>query len=248
MVRLRQLALLVLWPLLGGAANLGQLGYQQMLGNQVSLQATFRDAAGRPVRFGDLLGGRPTILDLGYFHCPNLCGIVRADLMDALSRAGLSNYTLIVVSIDPAETPADASKAKQQDASLAVVPNAHYLTGPADQIQRIEQDVGFRSQFDENLKQFFHPAGIVFLTPRGTVSSYLLGVGYQPGDIREGVARAREGIAAKALPVLLLCFHYDPTTGRYTFAITRVLQLAGLITVMTVGGTIALALRRDRRQ
>ena len=37
-------------------------------------------------------------------------------------------------------------------------------------------------------------------------------------------------------------------SGRYTFAITRVLQLAGLITVMTVGGTIALALRRDRRQ
>jgi protein SCO1/2 len=84
---------------------------------------------------------------------------------------------------------------------------------------------------------------------RGVVSSYLLGVGYRPGDLRAAVTRAGEGGVAKAaLPVLLLCFHFDPTTGRYTLAVTRLLQLAGGLTVLTIGGTIALALRRERQR
>ena len=85
--------------------------------------------------------------------------------------------------------------------------------------------------------------------PSGVVSSYLLGVGYQPGDVRLGVTRANLGsIAAAALPVLLLCFHYDPQTGRYTLAIMKLLRLAGLITVVTIAGTLFLAFRRDGRR
>ena len=62
------------------------------------------------------------------------------------------------------------------------------------------------------------------------------------------MTRARGGGFAKAaLPVLLLCFHFDPTTGRYTLAIARLLELGCVLTVLTLGGTIALALRRDRR-
>ena len=108
-------------------------------------------------------------------------------------------------------------------------PRWHYLTGGADAVRAIEQAVGFRARFDPALRQFLHPAGLVILTSRGVVSSYLLGVGYRPGDLRAAVTRAGEGGVAKAaLPVLLLCFHFDPTTGRYTLAVTRLLQLAGV--------------------
>ena len=79
------------------------------------------------------------------------------------------------------------------------------------------------------------------------VSSYLLGVGYRPGDMRVAVTRAdRGGVAQAALPVLLLCFHYDPATGRYTLAIMKLLRLAAGITVITMGGTLFLAFRRGR--
>ncbi len=47
-------------------------------------------------------------------------------------------------------------------------------------------------------------------------------------------------------PVLLLCFHYDPTTGRYSLAILRVLKLAGVLTVLVIGATIALLQSRPR--
>jgi protein SCO1 len=116
-------------------------------------------------------------------------------------------------------------------------------------VRAISEAVGFRDRFDMRLKQFLHPAGIVFVTPGGVVSSYLLGVGYAPGDVRLGVTRASTGsIAARALPVLLLCFHFDPTTGRYTLAVLKLLELGAGLTVLVLGGTLLLAFRRERRQ
>jgi protein SCO1/2 len=192
---------------------------------------------------------------LGYLHCPNLCGLVRDDVFHALSQSGLrpDQYSLIVLSIDPAETSQDAATAKREDLARYPLPGAstawHYLTGPASSLHQIAEAVGFRYRYDPLLKQFLHPAGLVFLAPTGRISGYLLGVGYSPGDLALGVTRASSGgIERAATPILLLCFHFDPTTGRYTLAITKVLQLAGLLTVLTVGTLIVLAFRGERRR
>lgn len=250
-------ATLLAWPAVSRATgDLAQFAYQQRPGSQLPLDAVLRDETGQTMRLGALIEGRPTILALGYFHCPNLCGLLRADLTDALAGSGLhapADYTLIVLSIDPNETAADAAEAHRQDAARMPAPAEaagwQYVTGSTDALRTVEQAVGFRARFDPVLRQFLHPAGLVILTAQGTVSSYLLGVGYRPGDLRAAVTRASEGGVAKAaLPVLLLCFHYDPTTGRYTLAVTRLVQLAGVLTALTVGGTIALALRRERRR
>lgn len=230
------------------------LAYEQKLGSQLPLQEVFRDEAGRSVRLSDLFGGKPLILVLGYLHCPNLCSVVRADLFDALHASGMTagrDYSLVALSIDPSETSADATSAKADDLQRYPAPGAvqnwHFLTGTAGAVQAVADVVGFHDRFDPELKQFVHPVGIVFATPAGVVSSYLLGVGYQPGDVRLGVTRAQLGsIAAAALPVLLLCYHYDPTTGRYTLAIMKLLRLAAGITAVTVAGTLFLAFRRDR--
>ena len=230
------------------------LAYDQKTGSQLPLQEMYRDEADRSVRLFEMFGGKPLILVLGYFHCPNLCGVVRADLFDALQASGMAagrDYSLVALSIDPSETVADASSAKANDLQRYRVPGAvqnwHFLTGTTDAIGAVAKAVGFHDRFDPELKQFVHPVGIVFATPAGIVSSYLLGVGYQPGDVRLGVTRANWGsIAAAALPVLLLCYHYDSTTGRYTLAILKLLRLAAAITVVTVGGTLFLAFRRDR--
>jgi protein SCO1 len=251
------LAVLLAWPASSRAASdLAQFAWQQHPGSQLPLDAMLRDETGQPVQLGTQIGRRPAILALGYFHCPNLCGLLRADLTDALAGSGLhapADYALLVLSIDPDETAADAADAHRQDAARMKVPAEaaawHYLTGTADALHAVEQAVGFRARFDPALRQYLHPAGLVILTAQGAVSSYLLGVGYRPGDLRAAVTRAGEGSIAKAaLPVLLLCFHYDPVTGRYTLAVTRLLQLAAGLTVLTLGGTIALALRRERRR
>jgi len=247
--------LLLVAPALMAASppDLRGFAYKQRLGNRLPLQTVFRDETGRSVQLSELLGGKPLILVLLYFHCPNLCGIVQTDLFDALGKTGMTagrDYTLIALSIDPSETVADAKAAKADDLSRYPLPGAeqswHFLTGPAYQVQVVADSVGFRDRFDPELKQFLHPAGVVFVTPAGIISSYLLGVGYEPADVRLSVTRASLGsVAAPTLPVLLLCYHYDPQTGRYTLDVMRLLRLAGLITIATIAGTWFFAFRRE---
>lgn len=218
------------------------------------MQDTFRDDTGRTVRLADVFERKPLILALGYFHCPNLCSVVRADLFDALRASGMTagrDYSLVALSIDLAETSATAAAAKVEDLRRYPAPGAarnwHYLTGAAEALRAVADAVGFHDRFDPALKQIVHPVGIVFATPAGLVSSYLLGVGYWPADVRLGVTRAESGtVAAAALPVLLLCYDFDATTGRYTLAIMKLLRLAAAITVLTIGGILFLAFRGEK--
>jgi protein SCO1/2 len=251
MIAIVLLILALLCPDPGVASSLSDFAYDQRPGNQVPLATGFIDRFGNAITLGQAIGHRPTILAVGYFHCPNLCGLVRNDLMNALSRLNDARpYSLVVLSIDPSETPADAQSARSADIARFDHPGEtadwHYLTGSAADIAAVTQAVGFKSRYDTKFKQFLHPAGLVFLTGSGTVSSYLLGLGYQPRDVGLGITRAANGVTARALPILLLCFHYDSTTGRYSLAIIRILQLAGAITILAVGGTVMLALRRER--
>ncbi len=214
-------------------------------GEAVPMTMSLRDEADRDITLAAASAGKPLILDLGYFHCPTLCGVVRADLLNALKTSGLAedkDYSLASISIDPAETPKDAAAAKAAD--LAQSPFAtggawHYLTGRAEAVAAVKRAVGFRDRYDDQVKQFLHPAGVVVLTKAGLVSSYLQGVGYSGGDLRAAVLRAGDGgIAQASLPILLLCFHFDSTTGRYTLAVEKVLRLAAALTVVTVGGLL----------
>lgn len=126
--------------------------------------------------------------------------------------------------------------------------NWHYLTGAAEAVQAINEAVGFRDRANPERNTFDHPTGVVFASPRGLVSSYLLGVGYQAADVRLAVSRAATGASnTAATPVLLLCYDYDPKLGRYTLAIMKLLRLATAITVMMIAGAVFLAIRRERR-
>jgi protein SCO1/2 len=244
MMRLLLLLLLALTTPAWAAPEVAGLGFYPHPGAALPLDAAFTDDNGRAVHLGDVLQGRPVILALGYYHCPNLCGVVRADLFSALANSGLragADYSVVALSIDPAETAKDATSAKAGDLALYATPGAatawHFLTGRSETVQ---QAVGYTSRWDDRLKQFMHPVGVVVATPGGIVSSYVLGVGYTPQDLRAAVRAADLSRVVQPLsPILLLCFHFDPTTGRYSLAILRVLQLAGVFTVLVIGGLLA---------
>lgn len=253
--RLLTLLLLCLLAPASAGATTGRadFGFHQRPGAEVPMDAPLWDQNGHAVHLRDIVRMRPTILALGYYHCPNLCGVVRDDLLHALSLSGLkpNQYSLIVLSIDPSETRVEAASAEHADLARYPVPGAesawHYLLGPASSVRGIAAAVGFPYRYDAELKQFLHPTGLVFLNTTGRVSGYLLGVGYAPGDLKSGIIRAgKGGIEKAAAPVLLLCFHFDPNTGRYTLAIAKVLQLAGLLTVLILVATVGFALRRER--
>jgi protein SCO1/2 len=231
-----------------------RFSYQERPGVRLPSQLPFRDSDGRVVRLGDLAHGMPMILVPAYLRCPNLCGVVRASLLSTLRHAELEpgrDYVLAVLSIDPTETSAEAGAAKAIDLSAFGDDRTqmywHYLTGTAASITAVTDAVGFRNRFDPKSQQFIHPTGVIFVTATGVVSNYLLGVGYTPVDVRSALHRADVGrIATAAAPILLICFHFDPTTGRYSLEILKVLRLAGALTVLTIAGMVFLLCRRER--
>ena len=256
-MRLLALLILLIMPrvaLAASKADLSGIAYEQRLGATIPLHQMFRDESGAAARLIDLVDGKPFVLVLGYFHCPNLCGVVRADLFDALRNSGLTagrDYSLIALSIDPSESSADAAAAKASDLRRYPTPGAerdwHFLTGTADATQAISDAVGFHGRPEPDRNQFPHPLGVVFATSKGVISSYLLGVGYQPNDVRLAVARSARGdVAPAASPVLLLCYDLDPTTGKLTLSITKLLRVAAAGTTIAIAGMVYVGFRHGR--
>jgi protein SCO1 len=237
----------------GAPSDLSSFSFVERPGAPLPAQLPLRESDGATVTLSGLAQGKPLILVLGYFHCENLCGLVRASLYRALNAAGLRagrDYVLAVLSIDPKDTSAQARAAKAQDIDAFGVADprfVHYLTGDGPKIDAVSAAVGFRDRYDAPTQQFIHPAGVVFATSAAVVSNYLLGVGYTPAAVRAAVQRAGAGtIAAAGAPLLLICFHFDPTTGRYSLEILKVLRLAAILTVFTLGAMFYLLNRRPR--
>jgi protein SCO1/2 len=237
----------------GAPPDPGRYRFIERPGTPLPARLPLRDSDGRTVNLSELAQGKPLILVLGYFRCASLCGIVRASLFRALSATNLRagrDYVLVALSIDPHETSGEAGAAKATDVAafgIAAPRFVHYLTGTAPEIDAIAAAVGFRDRYDAPTKQFVHPVGVIFATPGAVVSNYLLGVGYRPAAVRSAVQRAGAGaLAAAGAPFLLVCFHFDPTTGRYSLEILKLLRLAGVLTVLTLAGVLFLLHRRPK--
>jgi protein SCO1/2 len=234
-----------------------QIGFEQRLNQPLPLQLTFHDERGRAVRLGDYFrDGRPVIVFLGYYDCPNLCGTALAGLVAGLRgipfNAG-QQYEVVVASINPSETPAQAAMKKQVYVDGYGRPHTaqgwHFLTGTAPAIAALTQAVGFRYRYDADIQQYAHPSGIVVATGEGVISRYLLGIEFPPRDLRLGLVEAAGNrIGSPADQLLLLCYHYNPLSGTYDFWVLRALRLAGIASVFGLAFFVGLMLLRDHRR
>jgi protein SCO1/2 len=161
-------------------------------------------------------------------------------------------FTVLTVSFNPKETPAQAAEKKQialeSYARPGAAPGWHFLTGDETSIRQLTQAVGFRYTYDQETQQFAHASGIMVLTPQGKLARYFYGIEYAPKDVRLGLVEASEGkVGSPVDQMLLLCYHYDPVTGQYGVVIMNVLRLAGIATVLALGAFMFIMFRRDRR-
>lgn len=234
---------------------LDKVGIEQMLGTQVPLDAAFHDAEGHVLHLRDLLNGKPTLLVPGYYGCQNLCSIVRAGVAHAVARSGLQpgrQFNVVLVSIDPQETPTTAATTRQNDITMypdAGVPSWRYLTGTAAASAALMRGIGFRYLYDPRNGQYDHDAGVVLLSPQGRVTQYLFGVKFAPETLRLALVDASQGKIGNIVDhFLLLCCNYDASTGRYSLVIHHVMQVLGIATALTLLGLIVLLRRSERRR
>ncbi len=237
------------------APPLKDIGFDQKLGAQVPLDLVFGDEAGKAVALRDFVGKRPVILSLVYFDCPMLCGMTTDGLVRSLRALRLSvgtDFDVLSVSFDPRETPELASAKKgpvmRQYGRADAARGWHFLTGSKESIDALTKAVGFRYVWDPEQKQFAHATGILVLTPQGRIARYFFGIEYPAKDLRLGLVEASEEKIGNVVDqLLLLCYHYDPKTGRYTATVRNLLRGGAVLTMAAVAALVLTLLRRERR-
>jgi protein SCO1/2 len=233
---------------------LRKVGIDQKLGAQLPAELPFADESGQPVVLGQYLG-KPVILALVYYQCPSLCNLVLTGVLRSVKNLSMTagdEYEIVAVSFDPRETPEMAAAKKQtyvKDYNRANSARGwHFLTGPEASSKALAEAVGFHYAYDPLTNQYAHASGIMILTPQGQVTRYFYGIDYPERDLRLSLVEASRGRMGSVVDqVLLYCFHYDPSKGKYGVAIVKVLRLAGLITLAALAGFIIVMSRREYR-
>ena len=253
--------------------DVNNIGIDQNLGAQIPLDLVFRDESERPITIREAMQGKVTILVPVYFRCPDLCTRVLNGLVDGL-RALPQDYSVggkfnvITVSMDPKEH-ADLGSAKKK-AYLGEYgrPNAEdgwrFLTGKKEPVAELLKTVGYHYEYDKAFKEYKHPSGIIILTPEGKISRYFFGIGYDDpvtaetgtalpkptwNALRLSIVEASGGkIGSLADRLTLACSRFDHLKQGYALSIMIVVKLGGLLTMLLLGGWVALTLRRERRR
>jgi protein SCO1 len=233
---------------------LGQVGIDQHLNQQIPLHLVFNDESGREVQLGEFFGKRPVILAMVYYECPMLCTQVLNGLVSALGVINFDvgrEFDVVAVSINPKETPGLAAQKKQAYLDRYKRPQSaagwHFLTGKEENIKQLAAAVGFRYAFDPAIQQYAHGAGVELLTPKGVISKYFYGIEFSARDIRFGVIEAsEEHIGTPIDDVLLLCYHYDPSTGKYGAVAIDAIRIGAVATMLGLGTFLFVSLRKER--
>lgn len=234
--------------------QLQDVGIDQRLNEQVPLHLNFADEAGELRPLGDFFRGKPVVLSLVYYECPMLCTMVLNGLLKTLRVVPLTvgeDFDVITVSFDPQEKP-ELAAAKKQEYVVRYGREAaragwHFLTGEETAIKALADAVGFRYKWDPVSNQWAHSSGIMVLTPDGRLSRYFYGVEYSARDLRLGLVESSSGkIGSKVDQVLLFCFHYDATQGKYSLLILNIIRVAGVVTLISLLAFWFLMARRER--
>ena len=231
--------------------GLRDVGLDQRLNEQVPLNLSFRDDAGRKIPLSSYFGNKPVILALVYYQCPMLCTQILNGLVISLRGMSLESgrdFDVVSVSIDPTETPELAARKKVEYLRRYAKSSTgwHFLTGAEPEIKQLAQAVGFRYAYDPRSKQYAHASAIMVLTPSGRLSKYFYGIEYAPRDLRLGLVEASENkIGSPVDQLLLYCYHYDPSTGKYSAMVLNIVRLAGALTLLIFVPILIWMWRRD---
>lgn len=231
-----------------------EIGIDQKLDQQIPLDLTFRDESGRAVRLGQYFGQKPVMLTLVYYSCPMLCNMVLDGVVNSIRELRFDagkEYEIVTVSFDPRERSGLAAEKKalytKRYGRKGVDQGWHFLTGDEKSIKALTSAVGFRYKYDQRIKQYAHGTATIIVTPQGRIARYFYGIDIPARDLRLGLIEASQNkIGQFSDQLLLLCYHYDPATGRYSASAMTAVRASGLATVLGIAGMILFMNRKNR--
>jgi protein SCO1/2 len=230
---------------------------KEHLGQMLPRDLAFRDDTGKHLTFGEVFDGkRPVILTLNYSSCPMLCSLQLNGLVAGLKEVELGlneDYRIVTVALQPDEPVDVGTRTLNRYLTQYGRPEARggwrILAGSEQNVKAFADAIGFSFHYDVDRKEYAHPAAVVLASPEGKISRYLYGLEYAPKTLRLGLVEASEGRVGTTIDRLILyCYHYDSSVGRYAPVAQKVMQLGGAVTVVLLGIFLTILFRADARK
>ncbi|APJ04954.1 SCO family protein [Silvanigrella aquatica] len=228
---------------------------KEKLGDTLDLNLTFTDQDGKVTKISDMLAnGKPVILTLNYYRCTTLCSIQLINFAKSLHEMNWpigKDFRAVTVSFDPTDTPDIAKQRQQEYIKLTNQEQGDwkFYIGNEENIKKLTDQIGFYYRYDPASKEFAHAAAIFFITPDAKISSYLYGISYKSRDVKFALMDASKNkIGSAADQVLLTCFHYNSTTGKYDAFAMGMLRIAASITVLLLILILGYFFWREKRK
>jgi len=231
-------------------------GIEQRLGEQVDLSLTFTTQDGSPASLEELLSrGIPTIVSPVYYECPRQCNETLIGVLQLLNELPLElgkDYQVLTYSINPAEGPKLAQAKAQNHYSSLNNPelgpkNWRFLTADAETITSFSDQLGFK-YFKDEIGQYVHGSGLMLLTSSGVISRYLIGLRFQPETVRLSLVEASNGkIGSFSDKLVLFCFAFDPSKGKYSLLIWNVSRIILIGFSLLLFAVLAVMRFREKR-
>lgn len=233
----------------------GEVNVQEKLGSYVPLSDAFLDEESQPVTLNTYVNkGRPIILWLGYYDCPQFCDRMSAGLVRGvknLKLEGGKEFAIVHVSINPNEVPGLAKQKKINYTKELGWPGEskgwNLLTGKPESIAALTDSVGYKYKAVKvkGETEYAHPAVLVVLSPEGKVARYLYpqqgggDLAFDPETLRLSLIEASEGRVGSTIDHLMLtCLRWDAQTGKYTKDAVALMKWAGALTVLIMAAVL----------
>ncbi len=236
-------------------AILETVDVKEKLGTNIDLNLTFIGEDGYPVPLKNFFHkGKPVLLDLVYYRCPQLCNLIlngQTTAMREIPWTPGDQYEVVTISIDPEETFDLARQKKLVQMGSLERPGAswHFLCDTDGNAKKLAEEIGFHYRYDPKQEQFAHPAAIFILTPEGRVARYLYGVRFKPMDMRFALTEASVGRYTLTVErILLFCYQYDPNKHAYVLFAANLMKLGGALTVLIVGWFLWRMIRMEKKR
>jgi protein SCO1 len=251
-----------------GDAGSGTIGVEEKTGKIVPANLAFYDEEGQKVKLGNFLG-KPAILVIVYYTCEHVCPQLLGGLSQALPRLAflpVTDYRVITVSIDAADTPRIARAAKtnylQAIGPFAGMPDRifpengwKFLTGPQQSIRDLTDAVGF--SYRKEVDGFTHPVVLVFLSPGGKISGYYYvtkfkyGQGYPISfasfDLNVALTEAASGHTVTGFKkAVLYCFSHEPPGQSKFFNFMAVVGIFTLLAMVSFFVYLQVTTKKNR--
>jgi protein SCO1 len=230
---------------------------EEHLDRPLPLGLEFRDTSGQAVTLARYVRGeRPVIFSLNYSDCPMLCSLQLNGLVTVLGtldrRLG-TDFEIVTVSLDPLETSQRAAETEARYRRDLARPEGreawHFLTGSKASIDALADALGVHYAYNEKRKEYVHPASLILSTPQGHISRYLYGIEYHPRTLSLSLVEAAQGKVGSSVDRLILyCFHYDATEGRYAPMAMNIMRVAGGLTALCLATFLGAYWLRQLRQ